>query len=757
MIFDKLEIIYDKQYIPLKIKYSETRKPTFMEFLLLLILIDYPDKTQILKEALKSFFDVENISLFEKALRDLINYKILDINKNKTGLGILNMDSPIEYFEVNDKIKFNFVKSNYSISNENKSQDIKYYYDPILNVEEILKERTWDKRIKNVKISHKLLVNSNFEKNISQSKINLMIKKFININKDIFGEECLLKEITIDEYNSLEKLNFFNEYIKYDSVAIEIMIEIFENESFKIKSENKEFENYLRNNSNIAKEILIDICNQYEKKLKNKFRPEQKIMKLEKYNSELDLISNINIKTNWNLLLINDQFIESDTEFLKNKELIRNIDIIIFYNSKRNNRSLQNLEGKIVVYFDYIENEILLDNSFIYLDSQNHMSGFLIGIKNLTTINKKIPVVYSYKNPKINLNLIEIFETSINSLLETYKISLKKLDYKKAAEIFTVLERIGLEKEVEEISFSYILDDLEYGEKYNSIKEFLIEEDYKNYLIILERIVTKCIIEISMKKNDDEIFDIISKFNFLNTKNIIKIFNEINISESFENILILNKYLKSLKIDGWRINIRNSLIKLTEYFKNNNRAELFNLDDFNSETWILHASTLNKIGNLTKELYNENYNYVENNFEEFLSSLIDLIKSNVEIEQYDKYLLNISEALIDFYKNFYKYKTKTLSIESQEVVNYKITLMAMNYLSKLEEKTNSLISSKYYNMPIEIKLEWIKHIENKRDEVNEIMNNNDIAYKKALNIIFGKKQNYNSSDIEYYKNFFGGK
>ncbi|WP_339021165.1 hypothetical protein [Spiroplasma endosymbiont of Atherix ibis] len=64
MIINEIEILYNKLYLDLKIKYSEIRKPTFMEFLILLIIIEYTNKNKSLSEILKNDFNILNQSLF---------------------------------------------------------------------------------------------------------------------------------------------------------------------------------------------------------------------------------------------------------------------------------------------------------------------------------------------------------------------------------------------------------------------------------------------------------------------------------------------------------------------------------------------------------------------------------------------------------------------------------------------------------------------------------------------------------------------
>src|SRR5699024_8157531 len=82
MTLDKIEVNYPRAILRYKIKYSESRKPTYVEFILLKILISYGDKDQILQRVIEGELGIKNSSLFQRALTDLINFDIVKVKKN---------------------------------------------------------------------------------------------------------------------------------------------------------------------------------------------------------------------------------------------------------------------------------------------------------------------------------------------------------------------------------------------------------------------------------------------------------------------------------------------------------------------------------------------------------------------------------------------------------------------------------------------------------------------------------------------------
>ncbi|ALD66053.1 hypothetical protein [Spiroplasma cantharicola] len=757
MIFNKIEIQYEKFYLPLKIKYSEIRKPTFMEFLILLIIIEHPNKNKNMEEILEIDFNIKNKILFERALRELINFKVIEIGKNKVGVGLLNMHTPIKNFSIDLNLKEEFKKGTYTISQDNKFQDVKFFADPIFKNKEIITDINWKKRVADVKFTHKLSISIDKKEFSNKEWLYSGCSEFIKQNSDIFGDNSYLRDVLYDAQQSIQDAHNFEKYIQVDTAAIEAWIEIFDNGAYKIKTENKLFDDYLRLNPKMSLDILKSILNKYDEKIKKLFMPELNFKNKPNFMPNCDLFSNLNIKTSYNLMLVNDQFIKSDDEIIKSKELSKNIEIIIFYNSKRNTKVVTTVDNKLIFYVDYIDDEILQNNSFVYLDSKNASNSFLLANKSFDSININIPVIYKYKNPIEPIELTKLFSSKVYDVLEKFEDSLINKKYDISMNIYLILERLGLEEKVSSILENFLLKSIDFGQNYNDMKEHLAEKTDRKLALILEKVAKSLIIKISNERTDEELFDILENYQFIDTKNILDIFDKINMQNTIQNIYKINSFLEKHSIDGWKYNVRDSLVVLTKFFKINNRAEMFDENKYTSDVWKQHAETLNIIGKITKELYTTNYKFVEENYKYLLDSIIELVGNSLDIENFDQYVLNLSESLIDFYKYYYKYKSEQFPLMTEDLVDYKVKILAGNYINRIENEINEFIDKKIYNMPIELKLVWVKNVLNKPEVVDKILKNNDNYYKKALTIIFGKERKYTQADLTKYNHMFGGK
>ncbi|AHI52521.1 hypothetical protein [Spiroplasma culicicola] len=755
MIFDKVEIQYDKVCLPIKIKYSETRKPTFMEFLILSIILEHPNTKSSLKTILNNEFKIVNTDLFERALKDLIAFKVIELNKTTAGWSTLGINLEIEKMQINPLLKEQFNRKEYVISQSDKNLDVKWFYDPIMNGFEMLREPDWDKRINGVKLSHKLELNSTGENFYTENNILTYAQKFIQQKPEYFGDNAVLSRIELNNEIGLEDLMLAKQLTTKVACANEVWIEIFDNDTFKVRTQNSFLENHFRNNINASSEIVKDVLNKYSEKIKDRFVPKRVFDVSNSFIKEPDIISNINVRTNWNLLLINGQDISSTNKILKSKDLISNVNIIVFYNSKSNNKTIEVIDGKIVAYVESSNDEVLKNNSLIYLDSENNLTAFAIVDKFISTVNENIPVIYAYKN-RSQLNLEKVFEDNLERLLENYETELYKENLEASTIMFTFLKRIGLEKKLTSILKEYLYKDLDTAKLFYKLNNFLYNSNNHQASLFLEKCLAQVIVEVSKERNSEQVIELINKYNFKNTSILLKMINYLEIDDNIETIFKLNSILDERDIDGWKANIRNCLIQLLNYSKENMRSELLDTHKYKSKTWNEHANVINKIGTITKNLYSENFEFVENKYGEMLSAVVDLIKSHNSLKEYKQYLWNLSGCLTDFYSHYYEYKRNMMENSDSNLVEYKIQLIAGNFMVKIEDALDNLIDLKAQKLPIEIKVEWAKHVEDKRDEVNTILKKDDTILNEALNLIFGKRDNFTQETLLKYQKRFGG-
>ncbi|QGS51602.1 hypothetical protein [Spiroplasma tabanidicola] len=755
MIIDKVEILYDKQLLPLKILYSEIRKPTFIEFLVLSIIIEHPKKNLSLKEILNEDFKITNTDFFERALKDLVAYKIVDLNKTKSGWSTLGIDIEVEKLQVDSSIKKQFLQKDYTISQNNKSYDIKYVYDPIRKTYEVINDIDWDKRVKDVKFSYNLKISYQDKDFLNKKFITNNINNFIKNNKDIFGENFIFNDLKINNDLGIEDIDNVKSLVNNVVCANEISIEITKKNNFKIISKENFFENFLKENSNVESEIILNVLQQYNKKILDVFNPKKAIEDTNNFLLEPDLISNINIKTSQNLLLVNNHDVKSFDKLLINKHLLSTAKIIIFYNSRANDKTIETKNGRIIAYVDSSKSKLLDENTLIYIDSESQIEGYAIANKSINEVKINLPVFYKHKN-KTKIDLNDIFEDNLERLLDNYRDNLFGNDLKKSTITFLLLKRIGREDKLFEILYEFLKKDIDYGKNFKNLTNVFLEENNKDAILFLEKVLKEVFINVSKKRTAKDIINLIEKYNWLNTSEFLEMINNINLENDMENLFKVNAILDSRKIDGWKGNIRNCLVELFKYSKNRLVPDLLDINKYNSLTWEQHASTINSIGSITKSLYTNDYEKVQSNYSSMLNKLVDIIKSNNNIYDYKNYLLSIGDCIIDFYKEYYNYKINEIQNLDQQDINYKAKILAANFISNLEEKIDSLISEEAESLPVEIKLEWAKFIENKTHEVDKILKDDVTILYSALNLLFAKTEVQSEKSLEHYQNRFRG-
>ncbi|AKU80223.1 hypothetical protein [Spiroplasma turonicum] len=749
MLFDKIEILYEKYFLPIKIKFSESRKPTFIEFLVLSIILDYKNTSETLKNILENEFEIKNQVLFEKALRDLINFQIIQFKELTLTIGETNTNIPIGSFVIKEEVKKTFNNDDFIISNNNKFYDIKYFYDPIQNDSKAIKDIDWLKKIPKAKLSYKI---KNTFLNKEYFNKNLMIEKtlqFFNNNSDIIGLKPKILDIVTSEQQEIKDFNLLNKLIKKDQIAIETCLEINNDGDYKLLIENDSLQLYIEKNQELKKEFVKDILKQYKSSLENIFSVENNLPSSENFFYEVDLISNININSNWNLLLINDQHIYSQADFFKNKELTRNIEFVIFYNSKRNSNEVSFIDNKIIIYINNLNNDFLNSTTFTYISSDNKIKSFLISNFLLDGMNIKFPVTYLAKVRELNvINIFEMFlkeiKLALNKNLFSKNFSIVKLYLK-------VLERFGQINLIKDVFTIYIKETINEPNYFNELKLYLKNNNLQSLLKLFKDVSNEAIMDSLNDYDDDNKLNIIEKLNINSKTEILKLINALKWSEEIQTILRLNKYLEKKYIDGWLINIANSINVLLNYFYKDQRENLFDTSLFsNSSSYIEHTKLLNELATMNNYLYKKNFIIVEELYNKFITNFIKLLNT---YSTNNDYLIVYSKVLKEFYQTLYEYQSNIFSNMDTNEINYKVFYLAINYVSKLENKL-LVHNSNDKKLPIELFMFYLKNITNNMELKNTISNNLE-KIELALKLIFGVKNNYSAEDLNKLKDKLG--
>ncbi|AOG60103.1 hypothetical protein SHELI_v1c01480 [Spiroplasma helicoides] len=755
MIFDKIEIMYNKYSLPIKIKYSESRKPTFVEFLILSIIYDYPRKNLSLKQILNDDFKIYNIDLFERALKDLIAYKVIELNKTTAGWSTLGIDLEIEKIELNQKVKEQFINEEYIISQYDKTLDVKWVYDPIEDSFDIVKDVEWSRRVQGVKLTNKIKETSISQNFYIKDLIKKNVNEFIELKKEIFGDNAKFSNVTLANGIDLADHKIAQELTESLPCANEVSIELFDNDAFIINTENEKLKIFLKTQKDLAKNIVRDILKSYSDKIKDRFFAKKDFENKKNFLNEPDILSNLIVKSTWNLLLINGRDVLSPDKVLSNKSLINSCQIIVFYNSKSNNKTIEYLGDKIVVYVDSSREALLNDNTLIYIDSENKVNGFALVEKKLESVGATIPVVYSYdQNPK--LNLAKVFEDNLERLLLDYEEELKNENLDVSTMMFLFLKRVGLQQKLTDIIKKHLQKDFYAGNNYKKLTEYFASKENDEAYYFIENCLSEIIITMSKDIKDDQILHVLNLYNFKNQKNLFKVLENIHLDKEENMLFLISDILDKNNVDWWKNNTRNCLVTLLGYANKYMTRELFDINKYQSKTWALHAATLNMICTIKKKVFEKNFTSVEKHYKNMLNGVVDLMRSNVKINNQKDYLIKVAENLKDLYKDFYKYKSQELTELDSDLISYKVQVESANFISRLENKIDMLISPEAQKFPIEVKVEWAKHIENKIKEVDKIFKNDESILYEALNLVFGEKKEFDVRFLENYKKRFGG-
>ncbi|ASP28667.1 hypothetical protein SCORR_v1c08950 [Spiroplasma corruscae] len=754
MIFDRVEILYEKFFLAIKIKFSETRKPTFVEFLILSILLEYKDDRKTLKEILEVDFNIKNQILFEKALRDLISFQIIKFKELTLSVGESNISLSINNFIIKDDIRKSFNSESFVISNSNKLYDIKYFFDPITKEPELTKEINWVRKLPKVKLSYKLkqnLINKSF---FSKEKIYETVISFIKNNNDVIGNNPNVLDILTMEQQDISSFGNIEKLIKKENIACESSVEFYTDGSFKIRVNNNDLEIMFNSDKELKYEFIKTILKQYNQSLDNVFMLND-INNKNNFYKEVDLLSNINVNSNWNLLLVNDQHILSHEDLLKNNDLFKNMEYIIFYNSKRNSNDVIRKNNKIFYYVGALNSDFLKETTFTYLSNEDKIKSFLVSKIYLDKLETSFPVTY----------LAKVKELNIHNVLENYFIELENIfynnlisqDYLISELYFKLLDRFGLIDKAKNSIIKFISESNNLVDDFNSFKSYIKKSKNIELQRIVKDITPKALAICLSKHDDDKKLSLISKIDINSKTSILKIIESIEMKLDINLTYKLIDYLFTKGIDGWELNINDCLNILLNYFKNNLRENNFDENKYkNSESYISHSRTLNMIATMIKYLYKENFALAEDIYYEFIDNFYNILNNYLVInKKYIDYLEVFAEILKEFYKDMFNYQVSYFSTLDKNQIKYKIFYIAANYIGKLEKKLNDHLKTWDESTPVEIKFFLLKLKDKESLETQQLIINNESKLKKALKIIFGTKFDYKPSILSEIRKELG--
>lgn len=742
MVFDKIEISYNRLVFRFKIKYSETRKPSFAEFLILSTLIEHPSRDKSLKQIFEEDFKIKRTSLFERTLRDLTSFKVIKFNTSQTGLGTLEFDTPIKSFEVNAELKKSFKAKEYVISQSDKYQDVRYVWDPLTKESYITKDIDWNQKVQGHKGTCKVGPNNFNDHNLNLGDVADKAKKILSERPDIFGENSKIVELETSQNIELKSINDFSKYL--DAVPIAFESNLFmENDNVVVKSDNIFIQNYFDKNINERNNLFANILDSYKNKLKETFIPKSSTSFGDHLDDRMEILNSLPIKTNWNTLFINQEDINSISKALDNQKLTRNVDFIIVYNNKISDTKISLNKNKLILNIGAKIDDIRFQqSSFIFMQDQKEFNGFALINSNFKMLQVGAPVVYELKN-KSNVNFKQSFTKVIDDLKKSLNDCLQYGQYNEAALYVSVLIKFGFDKEINEMLFDLLQNDIRKAKIFNEFRNSLESHKLEKQIISLEKITKDVIVGYSQENTIDEIFEMIQLYNFKNEKVLLSLIRECDFTSDFNFAKNLNDYLSNRKIDGWKFNIAKCLKSMSDYFVGRLKAGIFDAYTFNSTTFKQHVLMYDTIGSVITSIFtNESFENMVNlssQYKTIQSLVIDNMKNavGIEIDHLREYLLGISGSLREFYKKWHSFATQYLQGLEKDSIEQEAKLTAVKLINKIDSAMNEKLSPGLHNMPVEVKLEYLRHVEDKKDFIDALIHSKDELIYTALELFYG--------------------
>ncbi|WP_342268731.1 hypothetical protein [Spiroplasma endosymbiont of Aspidapion aeneum] len=734
-----IEFTYTKKYTPIKVQFLEKRFPTYIEFLLYSILLNYPDRKKSLSDILKDDFNIVKQDLFEKALDDLLLIKCVrtEIGDYSFSQNLFNVQ--ISNLSVPEEIRKSIENGEFGKSVIQKTELFKLYFDNFQDTWEVNKENNWPKRISGSKYNYSITTHNNkykldYEK-IKENCLRLLANDNDNFSpSDIVGFFIDGKEW--DGNNSIEPV-FNNEQI-----AFEIFISFNEEENkIQIICENEKIEKKINSNNDLKKKLFIEILSNYTTHTREKLLP------LDLHNSDtvianatsVGLFSEIQTKSTYDLCLLNGRYINVFKKLIEDKKLFSNIKYLIVYNSKVNTRKIDRFNNIIIFYTNQLSNNDLLNSSFTFIDLLESTTYYLAN-KSIFK-NVKIPYLYNKKNVIINLKEIynqekEHFENQFDNILKENRIN-------ELNDILEVLTRIGVKEKFEDKIYSFINDNILNPNVYNEIVE-KFDKGSQISKKIFEKMLIKCIYDLSEIKTAEDIVKLLLSYKISSINKFIKLLEDLNYHWNWKSLMSIIGYLEKADIDPWSIDCLNCVEIMLEHYWKNQKIGLFSEIDHKSHIWKNHAVMLNTYSLVMKTIYQNNFIDCWKNYNDLVDQVMATINQSIEnIKDRKRYITIVGQYLNSFYEYYNSEKNinniANLIGEEQFEIRILRSKKADEYLNQIDFILNNFLTTdEEKKLPTELKYEYIVNVLNIDNEEIEKINYSFPNLVKALKVKYGK-------------------
>jgi hypothetical protein len=565
MILDKIEVSYPRAILKYKVKFVESRQPTYIEFILLQLIINYGDRDQKLIKILEGELGINNSSLFQRAMRDLLNFNIVQTSEDISEMDfdkLLNVQ--LSNLSVSKILSNSFREGNFMISNIEKYLELKFVFDPLTKQTRIFKSIDWEKKV--------------------------------------IDSQCVYKLFNLDSA---------------------VLMQDFPS---KIKT--------------------------------------------------------------FDFLFFNFNDLHSRSKFLERPKYIENSSIIFEYNINGDEVRIGYERKKILVATHQLKRlDYWKQCTIIYANFKKEMEAYNVEKVYVPSIKETIFVARTVDD--FYSDLSEDLSETFSHIVDVFHTSLKFGDYDRVSLCIGLLFKLDEKQIVEKIMIERISADIAYAREYSAIKKSLSRYNLKEEIAFMENIVTNIFIENINKFDSNTFIKLLNKYNFVNRDNLLKLINKSNFDFAMDDLIAINTMLEKQTIDGWKINLNNSLTKYIKYLLENDDKNIFNN---NSITLTGHMTFVSKykkfVGDLKEGLQ---YPDLIESFRELTKAELHLIQS-IDIEMFNKveYLDTIGKLMNTPTKLFKQIILSYIKSDPESKVS-QTKLLAYDFLKTIDEKVSKLI------------------------------------------------------------------
>jgi hypothetical protein len=689
MILDKIEVSYPRAILKYKVKFVESRQPTYIEFILLQLIINYGDRDQKLIKILEGELGINNSSLFQRAMRDLLNFNIIQTSEDISEMDfdkLLNVQ--LSNLSVSKILSNSFREGNFMISNIEKYLELKFVFDPLTKQTRIFKSIDWEKKVIDSQCVYKLFQREDINYKMKVEDIKSETLKLMKSEPMLFGENCKLVDVELMDNTPIDEIkNEIDIYYEFENIGYRTLVN-FNEKKYVIDSESTDLIKYFNNDKILESEFITYVFDNYNKKIgevmKGKIADAQ--------NANLDsavLMQDFpsKIKT-FDFLFFNFNDLHSRSKFLERPKYIENSSIIFEYNINGDEVRIGYERKKILVAthrlkrLDYWKQcTIIYANFKKEMEAYNVEKVYVPSIKETIFVARTVDDFYS--------DLSEDLSETFSHIVDVFHTSLKFGDYDRVSLCIGLLFKLDEKQIVEKIMIERISADIAYAREYSAIKKSLSRYNLKEEIAFMENIVTNIFIENINKFDSNTFIKLLNKYNFVNRDNLLKLINKSNFDFAMDDLIAINTMLEKQAIDGWKINLNNSLTKYIKYLLENDDKNIFNN---NSITLTGHMTFVSKykkfVGDLKEGLQ---YPDLIESFRELTKVELHLIQS-IDIEMFNKveYLDTIGKLMNTPTKLFKQIILSYIKSDPESKVS-QTKLLAYDFLKTIDEKVSKLI------------------------------------------------------------------